>query len=648
MIVYPKGRGPGSGRERTIEVRPGMDVAELAAQLSGAGVIARPRVFVVYMRLLGADETLREGEVLLTDDMSPRDVLQRIAIGFGDATVRLTIPEGFHRFAVAARLERWGVCDADEFIEATEDRALLDELSIPGPSAEGYLFPDTYRIQQGLGGEDVVRLFVENYRRRVGPILEANEAGLADIEHTLGWSEHEALILASIVEKEAAVADERPIIARVFMNRLRDPDFRPKRLQADPTVSYGCLAAPDEAPSCAGFERSITRAMLQDRANRYNTYRHEGAPAGAYLQPRRGLDPRGALGRAERLPLLRRAGRRAAHVQLDPRGAQRGGRALPSRPVSQIPLFDDPLPAPDPRLTELAGALPVHLRFGTSSWTFEGWKGLVYRRTYGSKRAFVKESLREYARFPLFRCTGVDRSFYGPPTREEWAAYAAMVPEGFRFCTKVWSGVTARIVDDEPNPRFLDPRAFVELVLIPLAEGLGDALGPLIVELPPAPHRTEPRAFADAIALFLRDLPKDCRYAFEIREPQLLTPRYLDVLRGHPGASHLFNFHTRMPTIGEQLDRGALMGDTAVARLMIPPGKRYGDLQQAYAPFDRIVAPQPGMRDDVVRLVEETGRRGMEVFVIANNKAEGSSPRTVIALAERLTSRGASGPAGSR
>lgn len=288
VIVYPQGRGPGSGGEHTLSIRPGMDLDALADRLAEENVIASPRVFAIYARLLGGDERLRSGEVLFTDDMSPRDVLQRIATGFGSSTVRVTIPEGFHRFGIAARLERWGVCDADEFLAATEDRELLQDLGIAGASAEGYLFPDTYRISQDLDAAEVVRLLVENWWRRVGPIYDANEAGLADLDQTLGWGPHDALILASIVEKEAAVSDERPAIARVFLNRLRDPEFRPKRLQADPTVSYGCLAMPDAAPTCEGGRQRITRAMLHDRRNPYNTYRHEGLPPGPICNP--GID----------------------------------------------------------------------------------------------------------------------------------------------------------------------------------------------------------------------------------------------------------------------------------------------------------------------------------------------------------------------
>lgn len=287
-IVYPEGEAGGRGREVRVTLAPGLELDALADRLHRAGAVEDPWLFALYARLLGADHRLREGEVLLTDDMTPRGVLQRVAHGFGDATVRIVVPEGFHRFAIAARLERWGVCDADDFLAATEDRALLDELGIPGPTAEGYLYPDTYRLSPDLGAEGIVRRMVGNFRDRVGPLFDAKRDSLADLHDTLSWGPHEALVLASIVEKEAAVADERPIIARVFLNRLRDPGFVPKRLQADPTVSYGCLTARDAAPSCAGFEGAITRAMLADRENVYNTYRHEGLPPGPICNP--GID----------------------------------------------------------------------------------------------------------------------------------------------------------------------------------------------------------------------------------------------------------------------------------------------------------------------------------------------------------------------
>lgn len=286
VLVYPKIPGPGRGREVRVEVEPRMTLDALAARLHHAGAIESPFLFATYARLLGAGERLRAGAALLTDDMTPRDVLARVAVGLGEPAVRVTIPEGFDRFDIGARLERWGVCTKDEFIAATEDRALLEELGIEGPSAEGYLFPDTYRLPQGLGGPDAVRRLVAGWQARAAPIFDAHIEGLRQLERDLSWGRHEAVILASIVEKEAVVDEERPIIARVFINRMHVPGFSPRRLQADPTVTYGCRAAPHLAPSCRSLiGRTITRAMLADRANPYNTYRHEGLPPGPICNP---------------------------------------------------------------------------------------------------------------------------------------------------------------------------------------------------------------------------------------------------------------------------------------------------------------------------------------------------------------------------
>ncbi|MGF1464722.1 MAG: endolytic transglycosylase MltG [Sandaracinaceae bacterium] len=285
-IVYPKEPGPGSGRVFALVLEEGSEIAGVATRLEAEGALERPFLFTVYARLRGADDKLRTGEVLLTDDMTPRQLLQRVAVGLGHAAVTVTLPEGFDRFAIAERLARWEIAPERALLAATEDPALLRELGIEGPTAEGYLFPDTYTLQQDLGGPETVRRLVLNWRRRVEPLLEEHQAGLGWLETELGWGRHEVLTLASIVEKEAVVDGERPVIAGVFLNRLRFSTFRPKRLQADPTVAYGCRTAPQVATSCGAFDgRQITRAMLEDRANPYNTYRHEGLPPGPISNP---------------------------------------------------------------------------------------------------------------------------------------------------------------------------------------------------------------------------------------------------------------------------------------------------------------------------------------------------------------------------
>lgn len=285
VIVYPSRPAAGTGEDVAITIEPDVPFGVLVDRLADQGAIESPFLFAIYARLIGADEHLRRGEVIVTDDMTPRQIVQRIALGFGAASVEVLVPEGFHRFDLAARLDRWGVCGREAFLASTRDRVLLDELGIPGPTAEGYLFPDTYRLRTDMDPGEVVRRMVGNFRRRTEPVWGENEAGLARLRTDLGWGPHEALVLASIVEEEAVAREEQSIIARVFLNRLLDPAFRPHRLDADPTVSYGCLELPASAPSCAGFRGRISRAMTHDPANPYNTYRREMLPPGPISNP---------------------------------------------------------------------------------------------------------------------------------------------------------------------------------------------------------------------------------------------------------------------------------------------------------------------------------------------------------------------------
>jgi len=268
-----------------IEIIRGAGLETIAAELERAGALAQPPLFVAYATVRGAGARLRSGRVLLYDNMSPKQLLQRVASGFGSAELRVVVPEGFTRFDIADRLEQWGACERKAFLAATEDSLLLRELVIDGPSAEGLLYPDTYLLHDAMDAHALVRRLVRNARRRLAPVLAEHEAQLAQLQAELGWGMHEVLTLASIVEKEARLASERPIIAGVFLNRLRNPAFAPKRLQADPTVSYGCLIAPALASCVAAGGRQITRAMLADAENRYNTYRHEGLPPGPIANP---------------------------------------------------------------------------------------------------------------------------------------------------------------------------------------------------------------------------------------------------------------------------------------------------------------------------------------------------------------------------
>lgn len=293
VLVYPEQAGPGTGRAVEIEIGEGATIGGVAQDLAVQGALAAPRVWAFYARLRGADRRLRRGRVRLRDSMRPGEILRSVSVGYGPVQVRIVLPEGYDRFDVARELERWGVTTDQAFLAATVDAALLAELAIAAPSAEGYLFPDTYELDAPSDAAVVVRVLVRNARRRMQAAFDAHAEGLRALERDLGWGAQEIVTLASIVEKEARVDEERPLIAGVFLNRLRSPAFRPPRLQADPTAAYGCRSAP-ALVSCRGFDgRRVAPAMLLGTDNPYNTYRHDGLPPGPIANP--GLASIGAV-----------------------------------------------------------------------------------------------------------------------------------------------------------------------------------------------------------------------------------------------------------------------------------------------------------------------------------------------------------------
>ena len=155
----------------------------------------------------------------------------------------------------------------------------------------------------------------------------------------------DVVTLASMVEKEAAVDDERPLIASVFLNRLRDPAFHPKRLECDPTASYGCLVAPEKAASCAGFTGKATAAIEHDPDNPYSTYTHEGLPPAPSPTPARGRSRRRWRRPSTHYFYFVAKGDGHTHVLGDVRGARHRGprdeQALAGRgtPVAECPVF---------------------------------------------------------------------------------------------------------------------------------------------------------------------------------------------------------------------------------------------------------------------------------------------------------------------
>ena len=307
--------------------------------------------------------------------------------------------------------------------------------------------------------------------------------------------------------------------------------------------------------------------------------------------------------------------------------------------MAQLDLFPPP-PLDTAADAALAAKRPPVLRLGTSSWTFPGWAGLVYRGR-PSNAELIDTGLEEYSRHPLFNTVGIDRSHYAPLNIDELAKYARQLPAGYQCVTKVWNAVTS-LVDPktrQPNPHFLDARFFRDAVLVPSDAAFVDHQGPFVFQMLPLSHSElpQPEAIISKLDRFLGEIPKHHQYALEVRNAELLKPSYFEVLRKH-GVAHVFTHWSRMPSVGSQLaQRGAVdAADFAVCRLNLPPGGDYEEMREAFAPFDRIQAPDPAMREDVVRLIQLCAAAGKPVWVTVNNKAEGSSPLTVRALLTKL------------
>lgn len=290
----------------------------------------------------------------------------------------------------------------------------------------------------------------------------------------------------------------------------------------------------------------------------------------------------------------------------------------------QFSLFPPP-PLDTSADAALAAKRPPGLFLGTSSWTFRGWAGLVYRGA-PTHEHLVEYGLEEYARHPLFNTVAIDRSFYAPLGEDELARYARQLPAGFRCVMKVWRDVVERF----------DHAAFKDAVLGPAERAFGAHLGPLLFQFPPYREPPRPNEFAWKLERFFAQLPRGPTYCVELRNPELVTPSYLGALTRH-GVGHVFNYWERMPPLHVQFANPATFTSShVVCRLLLPPGVGYEQAREAFAPFDRLQAIDTPMRDDVAQLWRACRAAGRSLTVIVNNKAEGSSPLTVRALLQRL------------
>lgn len=258
FLITPAKKG---GKEQLVVVKEGLSLKEVASELEKRQIITSKDLFELWAKLKGSSRKIKAGEYRLSPDMAPIRILDMLTKG-AVITYAVTIPEGFTAEQIAELMEEKGLVNKHRFLSLIHDPALLKQYGITGPSLEGYLYPDTYQLARGLSASTIVDTMVSRFRELVNPLKKRVEEQ--------GMKMEDVIILASIVEKETGLAEERPTIASVFLNRLK----RRMRLESDPTVIYGLK----------DFNGNLTRKDLA-KATPYNTYIIRRLPPGPIANP---------------------------------------------------------------------------------------------------------------------------------------------------------------------------------------------------------------------------------------------------------------------------------------------------------------------------------------------------------------------------
>ena len=249
-------------RTTQVDIPKGESFVTISRGLAEKRLLRCPRLFSVVARVLSKDRTIMAGAYRLHSSMSPREILEGLSSGLA-VLHRITVPEGVSLDQVARILEAEGVARAEDIQAAGSNPAFFRNLGIEGDSLEGYLFPDTYYLPLGQSANEILTAMVRQFWRVYDPQMRIKQI-------RMGWRIHDVVTLASIIEKEASRAEEKPYISSVLHNRLA----RDMPLQCDPTVIYGIRF----------FDGNLKREdLLRDSA--YNTYLYKGLPPGPICNP---------------------------------------------------------------------------------------------------------------------------------------------------------------------------------------------------------------------------------------------------------------------------------------------------------------------------------------------------------------------------
>ncbi len=267
-----------TGERTTVDytLEEGSSASQVGSELEGLGVIRSGRQFEVLLALMGLEDQLSAGTHVLETGSSVAEVINLVTVREGVDTIRVTFIEGIRIEEMAAEAEEAGLGSEQEFMEAVARAELPVSLhgEIPeGQGLQGYLFPDTYILPVGSSMDDLVALMLATFNDRFS-------IGLREAVEAKGLTVHQAVSLASIIEREAALADERALIAGVFLNRLAAGDI----LGADPTVQFAVTANPASVLEFGWWKKELTLEDLEVDSP-YNTRKVPGMPPGPIANP---------------------------------------------------------------------------------------------------------------------------------------------------------------------------------------------------------------------------------------------------------------------------------------------------------------------------------------------------------------------------
>ena len=248
--------------EEIFIVERGSGLRSVASQLEQRKLIKSKDLFILWAIVKGGSRTIKAGEYGLNRSMAPVQIYTMLTSG-AVKTHPLTVPEGLTVQTIAGLFAAKGLVHKEEFISLAMDKGFAASHNIDGPSTEGYLFPDTYVLSKGMGARQILDVMINRFWQVFNSLIQGRD---------LPMSIREIVTLASIVEKETGLAEERPVIASVFLNRLK----KRMRLESDPTVIY----------DLKDFDGNLTKKHLQ-APSPYNTYCHLGLPPGPIANPGR-------------------------------------------------------------------------------------------------------------------------------------------------------------------------------------------------------------------------------------------------------------------------------------------------------------------------------------------------------------------------